>query len=342
MNSPSKPSVPPKLERVTAFPPIAVRLLALFAGPSADVSEAAELIGSDAGLTARLLQRVNSVEFSLAYPLANVKQAITMLGLDLTRQLMVTHATAAYAAGAPRTAELRRCWQHSIATAVLAEEIAQSCDAFTNIAFTAGIMHDIGRLGLLVAYPEEYEGIIRDAAVRCLDILDFERQEFGLHHAEAGRLLAERWGFPDELRIVAGRHHDPCEGAELDLLRIVHVACRLADALGYDMTHPLVAQSVEDVLAELPARSRKRLRATPEQLCARIEERILEYDSDRSDPQPEPDCGLAEDAALEEEPKFMPGLDRQPASGSNLVVRLVLGTMAALATLAALLAWRMQ
>src|SRR6202043_761063 len=101
----------------------AARLLGLFSNPSVDVSAIVELISSDSTLTARLLQRVNSIEFGLAYPLANVRQAVTTLGLDHTRQIMVIYATAVYAAGALRTAELRRCWQHALATAVLAEEI---------------------------------------------------------------------------------------------------------------------------------------------------------------------------------------------------------------------------
>ena len=334
----SKSSVALRLETVTPFPPIAARLLTLFSDPSADLAEAAELIGSDASLTARLLQRVNSIEFGLAYPIPNVQQAITTLGLDCTRQIMMMHATAAYAVGALRTEELRRCWQHAVATAVLAEEIAQSCGAFTNVAFTAGIMHDIGRLSLLVAYPKEYERIIRDAAAQSLDILDFEREEFGVHHAEAGRLLAERWGFPEELRIVAGRHHDPCEGTELNLLRIVHVACRLADALGYEVTRPLIAVTVGEVLAELPARSRERLGTTTERLCARIEERILEYDSDRQDPRPEAVSPPVDNAATEV------GLSRDETQVSKpgFVLRMIVGAAAALAILVAFVWWRMS
>jgi HD-like signal output (HDOD) protein len=117
-----------------------------------------------------------------------------------------------------------------VAPAILADQIAKACGAFVDVAYTAGIIHDIGRLGLLVAYPREYETIIRDAAERYLDLLDFECEQCGVHHAEAGRILAERWDLPAELRVIAGRHHDPCEGGDLDLLRIVHVACRLADA----------------------------------------------------------------------------------------------------------------
>jgi putative nucleotidyltransferase with HDIG domain len=196
-------------------------------------------------------------------------------------------ATAAYVKGGLRTTELRRSWEHTLATAVLADQIARACGVFTDVAYTAGIIHDIGRLGLLVAYPREYERIIRDAADRCLDLLDFESLQFGVHHAEAGRILAERWGLPDEFRIVAGRHHDPCEGRELDLLRIVHVACRLADALGYDFTCPLIPSDVEAILASLPDVARERCHMPADELRAAVEQRIRAYDGPDDDRQVE-------------------------------------------------------
>ena len=300
MNSPA--TIPAGLKKVPPFPPVAARLLTLLAQPDVKVKAVAELISSDATFTARLLQCVNSYEFGLSYPVSDVKQAVALVGLDRTRQVTISHATAVYAKGALRTAELRRCWQHTVATAVLAEEIAQACDAFTNVAFTAGIMHDIGRLALLVAYPAEYERVIRGAAEQTLDILDFEREEFGMDHAEAGRILAERWGLPLDLRVIAGRHHDPSEGTELDLLRIVHVACRLAEILGYDIVHPLTPQDANTVLSELPERARARLKKTPAELCTRIEQRILDFDSDNMD-QPPPSALPVPVAALAEEPE---------------------------------------
>lgn len=280
----SETSVLDGLSKVPPFPPIAVRLLALLAKPSVEVWEVADLIASDATFTARVLRRVNSIEFGLGSQVNNVRQAVSLLGLERTREVVISHATAKYALGPLRSAELRRCWQHTVATAVLADYIAHCCEAFTEIAFTAGVIHDIGRLGLLLIYPREYERIISTAAERCLDLLDFEREEFGMDHAEAGRLLVECWGLPAELGQVAGRHHDACEGAELDLLRIVHVSCRLADALGYDVARPLVQVEVETILSELPPRARARIKQSPAELCTRIEKRILEYDVDNVEP----------------------------------------------------------
>jgi HD-like signal output (HDOD) protein len=288
----SAETITESLKKVPPFPPVAVKLLSLLSNPAVDTNEVADLIAGDATFTARLLQRVNSAEFGFVSDITNVRRAVALLGLDATRQTTLAHAAAAYAQGGLKAETMRRSWQHTVATAVLAEEIALGCDAFPGVAFTAGIMHDIGRLGLLVAYPEEYERVIRNAAERSLDVLEFEQEEFGAHHAEAGRLLAERWGLPAEMLLIAGRHHDPCEGEELSLLRIVHVACRLADALGYDVVRPLAALQASEVIAELPAPARARLGRAPEQLCERIEERIREFGSEASGAPPEETLAL--------------------------------------------------
>jgi len=280
-------------------------------------------------LSARLLQCVNSLEFNLAYPVNSIGQALTILGIDRTRQITVTIATAAYARGALRTKELRLCWEHTVATAILADQIAHACEAFTAVAYTAGIIHDIGRLGLLVAHPKDYERIIRDAADRCLDLLDFESEQFGIHHAEAGRLLAERWRLPEEFLAIVGRHHDPCEGQELDLLKIIHVACRLADALGYAVTRPLLPLTVEQILTELPDQARQRLKTPPEEWSAAIQKRIHAYDGYVDDTPDEPRVEDPGEAAPSGEEAI------GPVGGSNMPYLWVAG----IAAIFALSAW---
>ena len=333
------------LRKVPPFPPIAARLLVLLSNESVAITELADLIGSDPTFSARLLHCVNSAAFGITSRVNNVQQALALLGLDRTRQITLTVATAAYTQGALRSNELRRCWEHTVATAIIADEIAHVCGIFTDIAYTAGIMHDIGRLGLLVAYPQEYERIIRDAADQALDILDFEREQFGMDHSEAGRILAERWSLPEEFRLVAGRHHDPCEGGEVDLLRIVHVACRLADTLGYDVTHPLIPLEVDAVLSDLPARARERLRTASQELQARIEQRIRAYDGggDDADSPPGPPVPVAvNEEASSEEASFVldvsPQLNLKGApESSSLIVWIAIAVMAVLGIIAVLL-----
>jgi putative nucleotidyltransferase with HDIG domain len=268
------PSIPPSLQKVPQFPPIAAKLLTLVSSPSVDLKEVAHLISGDPVLTARVLHCVNSIEFGLLQPVSDLQQSVMLLGLDRTRQITVAGATAAYARRLA-TAEALRSWHHSLATAVLAEYIAHSCRAFLNLAFVAGIMHDIGRLALLVAFPVEYERVIRLAKEDdSLDLLALEEREFGVDHAEAGRLLVESWGLPEEFRLVAGRHHDSCDGSEIDLLRIVNAACGLAQSLGFGVLKAGIQSDVSTLLNRLPPPARKLLEKSPAELCAQIEERI--------------------------------------------------------------------
>jgi putative nucleotidyltransferase with HDIG domain len=309
------------LRKVPPFPPIAARLLVLLSGESPSLSAAADLINGDPTFSARLLNSVNSAAYGVTSRVVNIQQALALLGMDRVRQLTLTVAVGAYAEGALRSNELRRCWEHTMATAILSDQIARACGgAFNDIAYTAGIMHDIGRLGLLVGYPAEYERIIRDAAAQCVDLLDFEREQFGMDHAEAGRILAERWNLPEEFRVIAGRHHDPCGGEGVDLLRIVHVACRLADAVGFDVSKPLTPLQVDEVLDDLPSGARARLSMTPEEMRAKIEDRLRTFDGgDDADVAPEPPPAvIALEEQPAEEPQFVVDLGKTAASGPRV------------------------
>ena len=330
------------LKKVPPFPPVAAKLLQLLTDPAVDCGQVAELVSSDATFTARVLQRANSAEFGLQAPVTSIRQAIPLLGLDLTRHVVIMHATAAYVEAALGTEQLRRCWEHTVATAVLAEEVAQACHVHTQSAFTAGIMHDIGRLGLLVAYADDYERIIRDAAERCVDLLDFEQQEFGLDHTAAGRVLAEQWGLPPEFGIVAGRHHDPSDGASLDLLQIVHVACRLADALGYDVVKPLQPIDAEDVLAELPMKARERLRKNAAELCDRIQEQVSRYSSVGETPSPGVTLAMLAPIEPPQPVRIEPAASQPEAKKTRFELRWAAVALVVLgaAALAAALLWR--
>src|SRR5215469_15972034 len=135
-------AMPEGLRKVPPFPPVAARLLTVLSNPEAEVAEVAELIKSDATLSARVLRCVNSAAFGFGRQITEVRQAVALMGLDRTRQITAICATATYTRGTTNNAELHTCWQHSLATAILATKIAECCDAFGKIAFTAGILHD--------------------------------------------------------------------------------------------------------------------------------------------------------------------------------------------------------
>lgn len=265
------------LSSVPAFPPVAAQLLRALSGEDASVAEVVRLISSDAALSAQILQQANSPLYGARSPIVTVRGAVVMLGLGRVKSIALTLVTGNYLRRALRFVELRGCWRHTMACALLAEKLAGYCGMAEGVAYTAGLLHDIGRLGLLAAAPERYAEMLRASAIQCLDILDYERERFGADHAEAGRLLIEEWKLPAEFAVIAGRHHDPPDGSEFDLLALVHVACRMADTLGFEVVPPTRPASFDELRAMLPPGARDRFTVTAEQLQAEIAEQIVAH-----------------------------------------------------------------
>jgi putative nucleotidyltransferase with HDIG domain len=275
--------IPDRLAKVPSFPPIAVKVLQLLANPDVNLKNVLELINSDAALSARLLQYANSPVYGVSGQITSVAHALTMLGIDQVKGATATAAAGIFMKGKLSVDELRRCWVHTLACAVLSDELARACNVHVEEAYTAGLIHDIGRLSLVVAYPQEYVAAMREASARCIDLIDFEREEFGLDHAEAGRWLIEKWGLPHEFGIIAGRHHDEPDTVETNLLTLVHLACRLADSLGFEVTVPLRPVSMEELLSSLGPAVRSRLPATEEELRQRVLRRVCSFDGGESE-----------------------------------------------------------
>lgn len=231
------------LARIPAFPPIVLRLLDLLARDDVEIRELVALISSDPAFSAQILRYANSPLFGFRSQIDSLQSALVVLGLGRVRSLSMTVATANHMNAVLHIEELARCWRHMLACALLTEELARSCSAYEDRAYTAGLLHDVGRLGLLLAYPDEYAKLLRNAGRSTLELLDIEHRELGMDHCEAGRELAAHWNLPSDFQIVAARHHDPQAGANIDLLTLVHLGCRMADSLGFWVVEPLQAVS---------------------------------------------------------------------------------------------------
>jgi putative nucleotidyltransferase with HDIG domain len=289
--------LPDRLARVPSFPPIAIKVLQLLSDPSVNLSSIPPLISSDPALSARVLQYANSPLYGIANEIKNVRHALTMLGIDQLRSLTATAASDVYLKGKMNVEELKRCWTHTLACAILSEELARACRAHKDEAYTSGLMHDIGRLSMVVAFPREYVEAMRHASAHCIDLIDYERDKFGIDHAEAGRLLAEKWHLPENFCLIAGRHHDNPDTPEMSLLTIVHLACRLADNLGFEVTVPLQPVSMDEILAILQPEVRRRLPASEEEFRELVLRRMAPLDLIEREEQTYPAHAL-----LDEEP----------------------------------------
>ena len=262
------------LAHIPAFPPVVLRTLDLLSHEDTETAALVSEISSEATLAAQLLRLANSPLFGLAAQVETVHHAVVTLGFSRVQSLVMAVATTNYMKAAMRTEALHKCWRHTLASAVICRELALAAGMHADRAYSFGLLHDIGRLGLLVAYPDDYESVLRAADRDAVSLLDLEKRRFGLDHCEAGRQLVEQWKLPPEFCVIAGRHHDAPSGAPLDYLTLVHAACRLSDAFGYSVVTPLKEVSFEEVRDWLPPHARDRFADGPEALIELLEQTI--------------------------------------------------------------------
>jgi HD-like signal output (HDOD) protein len=166
-----------------------------------------------------------------------------------------------------------------MAAALLAEELAPQYEIAKDRAYMAGLIHDVGRLGLLRAYGERYAPVFAARHNTVADCLESERRLFDMDHCQAGLFLTQRWGFPSEYSRVAGCHHGEMPAAKQDLVSLTHTACLLADALGFPAVVLAQTPSPSEVASQLPANPWNPYTFPEEQVQSRIAGQIASLES---------------------------------------------------------------
>ena len=262
--------LPWALRQLPSFPAVATKVLQLLAKEDVPIRRIVDLIRTDPAFSAGILRVANSALFGFVAQVETVKHAVVIVGLDRVRTLTLTVAMGSYLKAALRIVTLRGCWRHSLACALLSEELATSCSVHLDRAYTAGLLHDIGRLGLLVAYPAEYSNVLAVTEENSMDILQVERDLFDIDHCQAGRWLMKEWKFPEEFHDIAARHHSEPTTGEFDLLALVRLACRLADTLGFQAVKPARLWTFQEIQAALPEPLQQRFNPDPDSLRTRV------------------------------------------------------------------------
>jgi HD-like signal output (HDOD) protein len=255
------------LSKLPPFHPAALKLLNIASESSTAIDDFEEIFKADPALTADLLLVANSPLFGNRATIASIRHAITHLGVDRVRSLSTTIALSFFVRNQPRTAFVRHIWAHSIATAAIVEVLGglyRQSDLYT-----AGLTHDLGRLGLLLTVGQNYERWVATEVPTIQEANLLERAQFGMNHCEAGSLVGHKWGFPVLLRSCMIAHHEPPDGPAGDPLGLVQLACRMAGSIGY----PEVHQQPEE-FPELPEKARKCTDLAPDRIQALVDKRI--------------------------------------------------------------------
>jgi putative nucleotidyltransferase with HDIG domain len=251
-------SVPELLNSLPALPTASARLLGLMGNANASLKEIADLIGSDGALTVEVLRLSNSAMFSSRSEIRSILQALAMLGCEKVKGIACTVALRSYLGNVLQIPALKRCWRHNLATAVIADEMAQWAMLDSGDAYTAGLLHDIGRIALIALDPAKYLRIVDHIAQTHAGALALETEAYGMNHAEIGAAMAEQWKLPRSIVHSIACHHAPA--TRLDAATLTAHACAAANVLNFAATDEAFNENaLDELIALLPENKRAHL-----------------------------------------------------------------------------------
>lgn len=213
----------------------------------------AALVSSDQVIVAKVLRLANSSYYGARRNVAKVSEAVQLLGLDTFRNLVISSALVS---AFPKVTgfELAAFWRNSMLVANIAHILGKDLPTDREMLFSAGLMHSIGQLLIVLCLPAESEaaaGQLKD--VNLEELRGAEERLLNLSHFEVGMELARRWNFPECIQSAVG-HHDAPEPADLPA-QVVHAAVKIAQGIQSGDTFA-------DMLAAIPADMAERLNIT--------------------------------------------------------------------------------
>ena len=227
--------------QIKNLPPVsyaALKLVNLLDQPSVSNDEVVQVLKYDNVLTAKLLRACNSPYFGLEEPVSSVDQSVLMLGHQQILHIVLTVAfgTAMVVPLPAYAVEASELWRHSLITASAAEILVDETSALNveaPVAFTVGLLHDIGKLALGQALTPEMQTKIRELVeMEQSSRVEAERKIVGTDHGEVGACLLRGWNLPEEILEATANHHNPVFEPRPKLSVITHLADCLAHLAG--------------------------------------------------------------------------------------------------------------
>jgi putative nucleotidyltransferase with HDIG domain len=252
----------------------------LLENESSSGAKIGEAVQSDPALTARILKLINSAYYGLQNPVTSISQAVTLLGRQQLKQVLVGSVLAGVFKDFDITAfPLRDFWQHCIKTAIIGRQLGmQNARVIDHeVFFTAGLLHDIGRLVIAKVNPGSYGQILGLARAENREVIEVEVEKLGVTHIEVGVALLEKWGIPGLITQCVKKHHDADHIGSFEIeTSIVYLANKLSR---FDLSGDAEDEerAITDFLSKIP--NWEKAKCTAEQItiaCRLAEEQWLE------------------------------------------------------------------
>lgn len=260
------------LDNLPPFPAVALKALDLMSGTDTCLRELCDLIRSDPAFSTAVLRIANSPLVAFSKDITSVLQASMLLGFRRLRNVVITVGLKTYLERS-FTPLMRSCWRHSVACAAIAERSAKWSFFDKDFAYTAGILHDIGRVAMATAMPQSYARVVSRGADDPQEVLPVEQELCGIDHCQAGHSLVTLWDLPETFLEITARHHDP-EYRPRGAASVLRPSCMLADALGFTVIQYRSPHNYPEILAAFPEPARGRFPGAAKTLASEIANEI--------------------------------------------------------------------
>lgn len=225
-----------KVDDIPAFPQTVINIMALLKEPRSAAVDIEREVMKDQGLTTKLLKMANSAFYSGRRQIKTVADATVLLGFDTVQSLVLASTV-----GKVMEKELKgysyersALWRQSQISAIMARAIAKKAK-YTNpdIAYTAGLLKDVGKVILDEYVHESYQEILTKISNEVMPYVAAEEEILGFNHGQVGARIVEKWNLASELVDAIEYHHKPFQSMDnIELVSIVHISDGLVMMMG--------------------------------------------------------------------------------------------------------------
>lgn len=266
--------------RVPPFPQIALRVMELMNDEGVSMCRLADLISSDPAFSSEVITVANSALVAHHLAVTSARQAVALLGTHSLKGVCLTVGVRSYLGKSMSYPSIRAIWRHSLACALISQQLALAGWVDKETAYSAGIMHEIGRFALAVLFPKEYSLLLETHRGDAQSILDREKALFGFDHCEVGSRLVVDWKLPQEFEPIMWEQNSVKNYTNpWNLAELIHISSRMADTAGFTAFSGCEVVPFSDLLSQLPIRERSLFHADIRVLADDIEGQIRTIES---------------------------------------------------------------
>ncbi len=234
MKNPYLESLLSRISEVPTLPASVLRVMQMIEDPFCSSSDLAKVIQADPAMAAKVLKLANSSYYGFRQKISNIPQAVTLLGFATLKNTLLAAAVFDMFRMQNTGFDLPALWKHSVTTATAAKLLAKRARyPQAEKAFTAALLHDVGKIVLARFLPQGLAEIIVTVQTENMAMYDAERQVLGLSHPALGAWVLGRWGLPAPVVEAVEFHHHPTKAqTSFDLAALVYLANVLAHRSG--------------------------------------------------------------------------------------------------------------